>query len=180
MSSLSTCQAQRKLLSCQHCCLQILQWIIHFRAARTLPWIEILWELLLKKNSLQQPGAQKWHPVSVRICSEADKPWLASPRARCIIFYKQVECSLARQAPLQLPRLPWGSTSQRDEFNLPAHFSSRVPSVCSIKVLLLVIMDVSSSNTLVPRSSSPDSGLGIAARAHFTPMFPAFGTWKTT
>lgn len=178
MSSLSTCQAQRKLLSCQHWCLQILQWILHFRVARTLPWIESLWELLLKENSLQQPEAHKWHPVSVRICSETDKPWLASPKAWCIIFYKQVECSLARQAPLQLPHLPWGSTSQHDEFNLPAHFSSRVSSACSIKVLLLVMVDVSSSNTLAPRSSSPDNGLGIPARAHLTRMFPAFETWK--
>lgn len=150
MSSVSTCQAQRQLLSWQHRCLQILQWILHFRIARTLPWIEILWELLLKENCVQQPEAQKWHPVSIRICSEEDKPWLASPRARCTIFYEQVECSLARQAPLQLPHLPWGSTSQHDEFNLPAHFSSRVSSVCSIKVLLLVIMDVSYSNTLAP------------------------------
>lgn len=175
MSSLSTCQAQRKLLSCQHHCLQILQWILHFRVARTLPWIKILRELL-KENTLQQPEAQKWHPVSVRICSETDKPWLASPRAWCIISYQQVECSLARQAPLQLPHLPWGSTSQHDEFNLPAHFSSRVSSVCSIKALLLVIMDVSSSNTLAPSSSSLDNGLGIPARAHLTWMFPAFET----
>lgn len=178
MSSLSTCQAQRQLLSCQHRCLQILQWILHFGTARTLAWIVILWELLLKENSLQQPEAQKWHPVSIRICSEGDKPRLASPRAWCTIFYEQVEHSLARQAPLQLPHLPWGSTSQCDEFNLPAHSSFRVSSVCTIKILLLVIMDVSSSNTPVPRSSSPDNGLVIPARAHPTWLFPAFETWK--
>lgn len=77
---------------------------------------------------------------------------------------------------MQLPHLPWGSTSQHDEFNLPAHFSSRVSSVCSIKVLLLVIMDMSSSSTLAPRSSSLDNGLGMPGRAHLTWMFPAFET----